>query len=148
MNRTQKVGWMQKMTKLQKDSLMNLIATTVAVLIGTVIFTIMQSRNTKGFDYIIILIIVGGICGLAGAIFIKKHYRYLDERQLLLCLKASRFSAITFVIYIVALSVLAFFVVGGKGKIQVYYIPIAAFIGLFLSQLVETLIVFFAEPVE
>lgn len=136
------------MTKLQKDSLINFILVTVSMLISIACFTLMRKFNTRGVEYVVIVLVSGSICGLAGMIFVKKHFRYLDERQLLLCLKASRLSAYTFVIYIIALCMIVFFIIGGKGKIDVYYLPVAAFIGLFLSQLVETSMLFFADTVE
>ncbi len=139
---------LQKMTKLQKDSIVQFIITTVAALIGIVMFTIMRSLNTKGFEYVIICVVVGIIGGLATAIFGKYYNRHFDERQLLLSLKASRISAFIFMAYIIALSIFAFFIIGGKGELDVYCLPLAAFIGLFMSQAIETSVIFFGESVE
>ena len=55
--------------------------------------------------------------------------------------KAFRLSAQFFITYAFLVSFISFFVVGGKGNIPVYYLPVFLVIGLFLSQLVQSAVI-------
>jgi hypothetical protein len=136
------------MTKLQKDSLVNLAAVGVSIVVSVAAFSIMRSTNAQGFDYVLIFLVVSGFCGVAGAIYLWKYYRKLDERQLMVCFKANRISTAFFVVYILVMSFIAFFVIGGGGRIDVFYLPVTVIVGLFLAQLVESAVLFILDSVE
>lgn len=136
------------MTKLQKESLIKLAIVTLLTLVGIRLLNIMANRNAQGLDYIVIMLIVGGVGSIAAVVFIRREIKKLDERQILISAKASAFAAVTFVIYVMALSLIAFFLVGGAGEINVSYLPVGSFIGIFISQLAETLILLRLDSVE
>ncbi len=129
------------MTKLEKNALVNIVLATVFVFIGLLFFSILRKTNTQGIMYVIIVVVAGGPTLLAGVLLQNKIEAKFDEREKFIGRKAFRWSTYVLTIYALLLCFIPFFIIGGKGSIQVYYLPVFFFIGLFIGQLTESAII-------
>ena len=130
------------MNRLQKKAWTELIACAVMIiLIAIPSFLRMAKTNTKGLDYLLICLIVGVPAGLVMYLLEAKKLKQFDEREKELIRKAENISLGCFIFYLLAFSVAAFFIIGGKGSIAVVTLPIMVFSGMFFGQCIQSAII-------
>jgi len=130
------------MNRLQKKAWKELIACGVMLILITIPgFLFMAKINAKGLHYILICLIIGVPSGVVAYLFETKKLKQFDEREKELIQKANAISFVCFVIYLMAFSYAAFFIIGGKGNISVVTFPIMVFSGMFFAQCVQSAII-------
>jgi undecaprenyl pyrophosphate phosphatase UppP len=129
------------MSKLQKHAWVNLIVTCICVVISILLFYDLRRSNAQGLDFIVIMIIVGGLTGLPIFLFIKKVESKYDEREKAINKKAYVWATYAMMGYAFFVGFTAFLVIGGNGVLPVFYLPMFLFVGLFIGQLVQSAII-------
>lgn len=122
------------MNRLKKKAIHEFIAVCVFMLITIPCFIVFVARNTQGFDYVFIWLIVGVPTGFAACLWEHGKLKQLDERERLLYQQANYWAQGVFVFYLLAFVIIVFFLSGGRGRVPVWLLPMMVFTGLFLAQ--------------
>lgn len=130
------------MNRLKKKAIQEFVTMCIFMLITLPCFIFFTARNTQGFDYILIWVIIGVPTGLLWYLIESKKLKTLDERQRSLYQRAVHLSYGVFVFYLLGFSVIAFFLVGGGGTVPVWLLPIMLFTGVFLAGTTSSFIIY------
>lgn len=126
------------MNILQKRAWIELVFMAVCTAVTAVSLAHMVRMNTKGVTYIIISVAVGMVTGLVAYLHNVKIAARFDEREKSILRRANMLGAYAFTLAIGCTSFIAFFLVGGAGRVSVYVLP-AAFLGaLITAQFVQS----------
>ena len=128
------------MSKLQKAAWFNLSLSTVCVLITAPLFILMARLNTRGFEYILIFIIVAVLISpLLYILYRKKSFESrFDEREKLINRRAFILSAYGLGIFLGCVCIIPFFYLGGGNVIRVRYLPLIFLGTLFIAQFIHS----------
>jgi len=130
------------MNRLKKKAKQEFIAVCVFMAIVIPCFIVFVAKNTQGFDYIFIWLIVGVPTGLFVYLRENKKLKQLDERERSLYQQANYWAQGIFIFYLLAFVIVAFFLIGGQGKVPVWLLPMMLLTGLFLAQTTLSFILF------
>ncbi|MBN1123682.1 MAG: hypothetical protein JXA82_01645 [Sedimentisphaerales bacterium] len=129
------------MVKLQTRAWIELAVAVWLTVISAGCFVLLVKLNSRGMD----TLLIGGITGLIGGLIIAVHQtrveRQFDEREKQIRHKAFTWSAMGFVVLFGVISFAAFFTVGGKGTIPVYFLPALFFGCLLFAQFVQSAVI-------
>ena len=126
------------MSKFEKHMWVEFAAAAVIALIMPLPLHSMAKHNAHGAVYIIIIIVIGGLAATVGMAVNQRVEAGYDEREKRILSKAFKWAAIAFFGYVLVMAWSAFFIIGGGGVIRVVHLPVFSFVGLFVSQLVQT----------
>jgi len=127
------------MNRLQKKAWVELIACGVMIVLITIpAILFLASRNARGLDYLLIALIVGAPTGLIAYLIELKKLNDYDEREKEIIRKAFMLSMMIFVFYLFVFAFTAFFLIGGKEKMPVVFLPLMVLTGIFLAQCVQS----------
>lgn len=130
------------MNRLKKKAIHEFIMMCIFLVITIPCFIGFVARNTQGFDYILIWVIVGIPTGLLCYLFETKKLKQLDERERALYQQAVHMSFGAFVFYLLGFAVIAFFLVGGGGTVPVWLLPMMIFSGVFIAGTTSSFILY------
>jgi len=126
------------MNSLQKKAWFELFTTTVAVIISGIGVGILVHFNAKGVVGLMSFLIAGLIVGLYSHLREVRLWANLDEREKKIAFRAFVLGAYTFVLFVVIASFATLFLIGGRGRIAVYALPVISLIGIFISQFMSS----------
>lgn len=128
------------MSKLQKAAWFNLAVCTVCVGVAIPLFILMARMNTKGFQYLLIFIVVAVLTSPGIYIFYRKKSfeAGFDEREKLINRRAFILAACGLTIFLGCACIIPFFVLGGRNVIKVYYLPLIFLSTIFISQFIHS----------
>lgn len=129
------------MTRLEKNAWVELITGAVCSAIIAIAFTFFAANNVSGISYIVIFILAGSVSGAAFGIIAFKIESKYDEREKQIRRKASTSAIIAMFIYMWIFCLVPFFLIGGKGKIAVYILPIILWGSLLIAQVAHSSII-------
>jgi len=130
------------MNRLKKKAIQEFIILCIFLIITIPCFICFVVRNTQGFDYILIWVIIGVPTGLFWYLFENKKLKTLDERERALYQRAVDMSFGVFVFYLLGFAVVAFFLIGGQGMVPVWLLPMMIFSGVFLAGTTSSFILY------
>ena len=128
------------MNRLQKKAWTEFIACGACVMITIAGTLLMAHTNAKGLEYLLIWVIVGAPTGLVCYFWEMKKLKQFDERERAIIQKAFSASMMIFTFYLLTFSLAAFFLIGGGGSVQVVFMPLMFFSGLFIAQTAQSFI--------
>jgi len=129
------------MNRLERKSWLELAGVAVCMALTGVCVAILVHLDSKGMDRLLIGGTVGLIAGLVVCVRSASAEAKLDEREKAILRKAFAWASKVAIGFWGGSSFVAFFVVGGKGKIEVYFLPLLFVAGLFLAQFVQSAVV-------
>ncbi len=122
------------MNRLRKKAIQDFIAVCVFMLIAFPFFVQFVSNNTQGIEYALIIIIAGVPTGMIACLWEFNKFKQLDERERLLYQQANYWAQGVFVFYLSGFALVVFFLIGGKGMVPVWLLPMMVISGLFVAQ--------------
>jgi len=128
------------MNRLQKKAWTEFILVGVCTLIASAGVLFMAHRNSTGLDFVLIVIVTGVPTALVMYILESKKLKQFDEREKAIIQRAFSLSAVIFIAYQIIFSFAVFFLIGGGGSVQVVFMPLMFFSGLFLAQTAQSFI--------
>ena len=126
------------MTRLQKWAWINLAVTTVGVALGGCGVGLIVHLNVKGMVGLMAFLVCGLITGLISCLRSVANQSKLDERERKIVLRAFVISSYIFFLFFWCASFTTLFIVGGKGSVAAYTLPVLFLIGLFVSNFVQS----------
>jgi hypothetical protein len=129
------------MNRLERKSWLELVGVTVGMALTGVCVAVLVHLDSKGMDTLLIGGAVGLIAGLVVYVRCASAEAKLDEREKAILRKAFEWASKTVILFWGGSSFVAFFAVGGKGTIEVYWLPLLFAAGLFLAQFVQSAVV-------
>jgi len=129
------------MTRLQKQAWLGLAVTAVCVVIAGTGVGLMVHFNTKGIVGLMTFLIGCLIIGLVSCLRSIKEQAKLDEREKKIVLKAFIISSYAFVLFICFASFIVFYIIGARGTVSVYILPVIFLVGLFISQFIQSAVI-------
>ena len=129
------------MNRLEKKAWIELAGVSGCMAVTGICVAILVHLNSKGIDTLLIGAAVGLIAGLVAYIRTASGEARLDEREKAILLKAFNWASRMVIAFWCGSSFVAFFIVGGKGTIQVYFLPLLFMAGLFLGQFVQSAVI-------
>ncbi len=126
------------MSRLRKKAINEMIAVVICCTIMLFCFGVMTLMNAQGIDHIFIMLFVGPIAGVVTYIKLKKQENKLDERERSIRDTGAKYSYMVYVGYTLVFCMTSFFLVGGKGNIAVWTLPMMFAVGLLLAQIVQS----------
>ncbi len=136
------------MNRLRKKAINEMILVVICCVIMLFCFGHMTAMNTQGIEYIFIMLFVGSITGVVAYIKLNKLENKLDERERSIRDAAAKYSYMVYVGYTMVFSMTSFFLVGGKGNIAVWTLPIMFAVGLLIAQIVQSMYIIGKCPEE
>ncbi|MBN1817971.1 MAG: hypothetical protein JW828_11475 [Sedimentisphaerales bacterium] len=129
------------MIKLQTRAWIELAVVIWLAAICAGCFVLLVRLNSRGLD----TLLIGGIAGLIAGLIIAVHQtridRQYDEREKQIRQKAFSWASKAFVVLFGVISFVAFFTVGGKGTVPVYFLPGLFFGCLLFAQFVQSAVI-------
>ena len=129
------------MNRLQKMAWMNLIGTTVCIVVGGAGVGLMVHLNTKGMVGLMSFLISGLVAGLISYLRNITIWTKFDEREKKIALRAWVLSSYIFILFFWCATFTIFFIVGGKSSVPVYTLPVLFLVGLFLAQFIQSAVI-------
>ncbi len=129
------------MNRLERKSWLELAGMTMCMAVGGIGLAVLVNLDAKGMGTLLIGAAVGLVAGLVFCVRSASAEAKLDEREKAILQKAYTWASRTVMVFWGGSSFVAFFVVGGKGTIQVYFLPLLFFAGMFLGQFVQSAMV-------
>ena len=129
------------MTRLQKRAWIDLASTTVCIIISAAGVGLAVHFNVKGVGPLVSFVIGGLIMGLISALRSIAIQAKFDERERKIAVKALIIASKVFVIFSLCVSFIILFIVGGKGSVPVYIVPVLFLAGLLLAQFIESAVI-------
>lgn len=129
------------MTRLQKWAWINLGVTTVCVALAGCGVGLIFHLNAKGIVGLMAFLICGLIAGLISCLRSIANQAKLDEREKKIALRAFVISSYIFFLFFWCATFTTLFIVGGKGTVGAYTLPVLFLIGLFLSNFVQSAVI-------
>ncbi|MCK4959378.1 MAG: hypothetical protein KAT00_08250 [Planctomycetes bacterium] len=126
------------MSKFEKHAWVELVAVGVMVLYLSLVLHSLAKKNVQGADFVVIMIVIGSVGAALWTAIERRIEAGYDEREKKILSKAFKWAAIAFFGYVLVMAWSAFFIIGGGGVIRVVHLPVFFFVGLFVSQLVQT----------
>jgi hypothetical protein len=131
------------MNRLERNAWIELIGVAISIALLGVIFTHFVKINASGMIFVIILIVSGIVStAIIGVVDYKIESRY-DEREKKIRQKAFRISAMALAGCLLLMCFIPFFLIGGKGGIAVYYLPMIFCCCLLVAQTVMSCVILF-----
>lgn len=129
------------MNRLERKSWLELAGVAVCMAVTGVCVALLVHLDSKGLDTLLIGGAVGLIAGLVAYIRFASAEAKLDERERAILKKGFMWASRALIMFWGGSSFVVFFTVGGKGKIDVYWLPLLFIAGLFLAQFVQSAMV-------
>jgi len=126
------------MNRLERKSWLELAGVVVCMAVTGICVAVLVHLDSKGMDTLLIGGIAGLLAGLVACVRFAAAEAKLDEREKAIRQKAFNWASRVVIVFWGISSFVAFFVVGGKGTIQVYFLPLLFIGGLFLAQFVQS----------
>jgi len=136
------------MNRLKKKAKRDFLTVCVMSLVGLLSFgflTFADIKGTQGGIYLTIALVYAGLC--IGFMFFKNNRKRkkqnapeFDEREFSLIQRAINIGNNIFIVYVLLAMITAFYLVGGRGSVPMWSIPIALFGGLFIAGTVQFLV--------
>lgn len=131
------------MNRLQKRAKLELGMLILCCLICFVCFSFLVARNSKGLDYLLIILVV-----LAPITFLsfqeqRRFEKQLDEREFAMYRNASLWSVWAFVGFQLVFTFSVFFLIGGGGQAPVWYFPAMLMGSVLIAQATQSAILLF-----
>ena len=133
------------MNRLRKKAWRELVSALIMTILSISAYIYLAIVDHYGFQMLIQGLIFGGIPGgtLAYRIVKKKnnkHQQNYDERELFIIKQAYEWFFLTLISYLFLFVFITFCIIGGKGMVPTWTLPVILFSGLFFSQCVHSVI--------
>ena len=129
------------MNKLQKRAWIDLVVTTVCVVIAGAGVGLAVHFNTRVVVPLMSFVISGLIVGLVSGLRSIAAQAKFDERERKIAVRAFVISSYTFVLFLCFAAFSIFFLSGARSYIPGYILPVLLLIGIFVSQLVQSAVI-------
>jgi hypothetical protein len=126
------------MSVLQKRAWSELVIMLVVIVVATGSLALMVRNDTKGVAYVLVSVVGAAVLGLVAYLQVVRTEAGLDEREKHILGRACMLAAASFVMAVGAVAFVAFFIVGGAGRVPVYLLPATFFGALFVAQFVQS----------
>jgi len=129
------------MNRLERKAWLELAGVTACVAITGACLALLVHTNAKGIDTLLIGAVVGLVAGLVAYLRLMSAEAKLDEREKAILQKAFLWASRTLTLFWGGSAFVVFFIVGGKGLVPVYCLPLMFMAGLFMAQFVQSAMV-------
>ena len=131
------------MNRLEKNAWIELFGVFALTVLMGMMFAFLVRINASGLSNVIILIVVGSVSLVVIGIITYKIESKYDEREKKIRNKAFSIATMAMVLCLVLMCFIPFFLIGGKGSIAVYYLPMIFCGCLFIAQVVMSSVILF-----
>ncbi len=131
------------MNRLERNAWIELLGVFALTAIMAVIFADLVKKNTSGLIFVMIIIVIGSVFAVIFGIITYKIESKYDEREKKIRNKAFCISAIAMAGCLILMCFVPFFLIGGKGSIAVYYLPMIFCGCLLIGQVVQSSVILF-----
>lgn len=133
------------MNRLKKKAMADFWRVCVITAAGLLIFGMLTYTQVRGAKYLIIGLIYAG---LLVALMIYRNKRKgkqqtaaaFDEREFQLIVRSASYGSSLFIGYIVLAMLAAFYLIGGRGTVPMWSIPVVIYVGVFITGTIQSMI--------
>ena len=126
------------MNRLQRKAWGDLAGMTVAVAVAGACLGMMVRFNAQGIVNLMIMLVAGLISGLAAGLWNMRIVSRFDERERAIAQRAFVLSSYAFTGLFAFGAFAVFLIVGGKGRVSVYALPVLLLADMFLAQFIQS----------
>ncbi|MBW8016304.1 MAG: sodium/proton-translocating pyrophosphatase [Planctomycetes bacterium] len=131
------------MNRLEKNAWVELISVAVSTVLLGMMFAYLVKVNASGMIFVMIIIVAGIVLAAIFAVIGYKMESKYDEREKKIRHKAFYISAMAMTGCMTLMCLIPFFLIGGKGGIAVYYLPMIFCGCLLVAQAVMSSVILF-----
>jgi hypothetical protein len=131
------------MNRLERNAWIELFGVFALTVLMGIMFAFLVRENASGLFYVMVVIVVGSVTGVIFGIITYKIESKYDEREKKIRHKAFYISAMALGGCLLIMCFVPFFLIGGKGSIAVYYLPMIFCGCLFIAQVVMSSVILF-----
>lgn len=131
------------MNRLERNAWVELFGVAASTVFMALAFTHLVKVNASGMIYVGITIVAGSVSAVIFGIINYKIESKYDEREKKIRHKAFNVSAMAMTGGLMLMCFVPFFLIGGKGSIVVYYLPMIFCGCLLIAQVVMSSVILF-----
>ena len=133
------------MNRLKKKAVRDFWTGCVVTAVGLLAFGLLtwaDIKGVRGAKYLLTSLFYAGL--VIGWMFFQNRRKQkqqvpakFDEREFSLIIRAINIGNNIFIAYVLLVMIVAFYLIGGRGRVPMWTIPLALFLGLFLAGTIQ-----------